>query len=78
LFVPNATVWPGTVVGVDESETEVDVVAEGVVAVRLFEQAAKTKMATTTTEATAMDRRGDDGRIGAILWDTLGANQRLS
>jgi hypothetical protein len=68
LFVPNATVLlvPGTVD------------AEGVVVSWLLEQAnTKTKAATSTMGATAMDRRGNERRIQAILYGSLGANKGL-
>ena len=78
-FVPNATVSlvPGTVVVAEGSETDVGVL--GVVVLWLLEHAdTKTKVATSTAEAAAMDRRGDEGRIRGILVFSLGAGQGLS
>jgi len=74
LIVPNATVSP--VAGTDvEVEVDVEVDVEGVVALFLLEQAeTKVKVATSTTEATAMDRLGNEVRIRAILCGSLGAN----
>jgi len=68
-FVPNATVLPvpGTVD------------AEGVVVTWLLEQAnTRTKLATSTMGVTAMDRRGNERRIQAILYGSLGANKALA
>jgi hypothetical protein len=63
LFVPNATL------------VDVDVDGEGAVAVWLLEQAVtKTKLATSTTGAAALDRWGKEGRIRAILRGGLGAD----
>jgi hypothetical protein len=78
LIVPNATVSPvaGTDVEVEvEVDVEVEVEVEGVVALWLLEQAeTKVKVATSTTEVTAMDRPGNEVRIRAILCGSLGAN----
>jgi len=77
LFVPNATVSlpAGTDVDVDvDVEVEVEVEVEGVVALWLLEQAdTKAKVATSATEATAVDRRGNEGRMQVILCVGLGA-----
>jgi hypothetical protein len=63
FFVPSATF------------VDVDVEGEGVVTVGLPEQAAtKAKVATSTTGATAIERRGRGSRIGAILCGSLGPN----
>jgi len=67
LFVPNATL------------VDVEVDGDGVVAVGLLEQAdMKAKVANRATGATALDRRGKEGRMRAILRGSFGADQGLS
>ena len=74
LFVPNGTVWP---VAGTEVDAEVDV--EGAAVCRLLEQpGTNAKVATSTTEGTAMDRRDDEGRMRVIFCGSLGAHQGLS
>jgi hypothetical protein len=53
----------------DGGETVVDVDVDGVFVLGLLEQAGKkTKVATSTTETTAADRRGREVRMRTILW----------
>jgi hypothetical protein len=57
---------------------DVDADGEGVVAVGLLEQAdTKARVASSTTGGRALDRRGKEGRIQAILRGCFGANQGL-
>jgi hypothetical protein len=72
LFVPSASLWPlaGTVV-----EGDVVVVVVGEVDDNELEQAGrKIKVATSTTEAAAMDRRGNVTLMRAIVRSGTGAN----
>jgi len=76
LFVPNATLLPVTGTDVD---VDVDVDVEDVVGLWLLEHAdKKTKVARSTTVATAIDWCGKRGCIRAILFGSLAANQRIS
>ena len=82
MFVPNTTLWPvpSTVLAADGSETDVDVDldVEGLVVLWLLAQADTTTIvATSTTQATTMDRRCGEGRIGVILCGSIDASQGL-
>jgi len=72
LFVPSASLWPppGTVVEGDVLE-----VVGGETEGDGLEQAGKkTRVATSTTEAAAMDRRGNVALMRAIVRSGTGAN----